>query len=73
MGLYELLYADDLVLTADSGGGGVNVWGVEAGSGEERVEGKLGKDKDNVDGGGRWRMFCRWEVSVWSVRSWCWS
>ena len=42
----------------DSGGGGVDVPGVEEGCGEERFEGKLGKKKDD----GNWG-----EVSVWAV------
>ena len=50
-GLWALLYADDLALTAETWVGGIDVWGVEAGYGEERAEGKLGKDKDDGDWG----------------------
>ncbi len=46
-GLKELLYADDLVLKAESrGGGSGKVQGVEEGNGEKRDEGEHGKDRD---------------------------
>ena len=43
------MYTDNPTLTAETLGGGVHVWGVEAGYGEERAEGKLGKNKEDGD------------------------
>ena len=51
----------------------VNGWGVMAGNGEERTEGKLEKDKDDGGWGGDVGCCAGVEVSEWSVQSQWWS
>ena len=51
----------------DSGEGGVDVRGVEAGCGEERFEGKLGNNKDDGNLGAGGGCCGGGELSVWGV------
>ncbi len=61
----ELLYADDLVLMAESGGGGSGkVQGVEEGDGEKRAEDEHGKDKNCDIWRGADDKNGEWEISV---------
>ena len=69
-GLWELLYADDLALTAETQEEVELMFG-EWRRAEERIEGKLGKNKDGNWGGGG--GCCEdGEVSVCGVWQWCW-
>ena len=51
---------------------GIDVWGIHAGIGEERIEGKLGEDNDEGDWWEDGGCYTGGELSMWSVWSWCW-
>ena len=73
-GLWEILYADDLSLTAETLGDMDMMFGEWRQATKRRgLKVNFGKDKDDDDWEGDGGCGAGGQVTVWSVRSRCWS